>query len=58
MRTHSVSMKMEDWANFEKPTWHVFSEEELELGDIPEIKNDEEKGDTREAKKAERLAQR
>jgi hypothetical protein len=51
-------MKMEDWANFEKPTWHVFSEEELELGDIPEIKNDEEKGDTREAKKAERLAQR
>jgi hypothetical protein len=49
-------MKMEDWSNFEKPKWHVFSEEELELGDVPEINKEEEKVDTREAKKAERLA--
>ena len=49
-------MKQEDWSNFEKPTWHVFSEEELELGDIPQIKNEDDKVDSREAKKAERLA--
>ena len=58
LRTHSVSMKMEDWSNYEKPNWHVFTDEELELGDVPEIKNEEEKVDSREAKKAERLAQR
>jgi len=55
LRTHSVSMKMEDWSNYEKPNWHVFTDEELELGDVPEIKNEEEKVDSREAKKAERL---
>jgi hypothetical protein len=49
-------MKMEDWFNYEKPNWHVFTDEELELGDVPEIKNEEEKVDSREAKKAERLA--
>jgi prolyl-tRNA editing enzyme YbaK/EbsC (Cys-tRNA(Pro) deacylase) len=57
MRTKSISMKYEDYFNVEEPTFQVFTEEEVELGDIPEIKT-EEKGDDRAAKKAARLAER
>jgi len=57
MRTKSISMKYEDYFNVEGPTFQVFTEEEVELGDIPEAK-EEKKVDNRDAKKAERLAQR
>jgi hypothetical protein len=46
-----------DYARAEEPTLQVFTEEEIELGDLPEIKKEEQK-DTRDAKKAERLAKR
>ena len=59
LRTKSISMSYEDWFQFEKPTWHVFTEEEVALGDLPvEEKKEEKKVDTRDAKKAERLAAR
>jgi hypothetical protein len=49
-------MTYEDYIKAEGPNLHVFTEEELELGDIPEIVED--KKDNRDAKKAERLAAR
>lgn len=57
LRTTSLSMKYADYFEFEAPKFHVFSDEEIALGDVPEIKK-EEKKDDREAKKAERLAKR
>lgn len=57
MRTKSIAMKYEDYFNVEGPTFQVFTDEEVELGDIPEIKS-EEKGDDRAAIKAARLAER
>lgn len=57
MRTKSISMKYEDYFKVEGPTFHVFTDEEIELGGIPEIK-EEKKVDNRDAKKAERLAAR
>lgn len=57
LRTHSISMSYEDYFKAEEPTFHVFTDEEIELGDLPEIKVAEKK-DNREAKKAERLAAR
>ena len=35
LRTKSISMSYDDWFKVEKPTWHVFTEEELLLGDLP-----------------------
>lgn len=57
LRTHSITMSYEDWFKAEQPTFQVFTDEEIELGDLPEIKKAEQK-DSREAKKAERLAKR
>lgn len=51
-------MKYEDYFNFEKPTFQVFTEEEVELGDLPVAEVKEEKKDSRDAVKAERLAAR
>ena len=59
LRTHSMSMSYEDYFKVEAPTWQVFTEEEIALGDLPEAGKPVAKGkDTRESKKAERLAQR
>ena len=58
LRTHSISMTYADYFNVEEPNWHVFTDEEIALGDIPAEEKKEEKKDTREAKKAERLAAR
>lgn len=59
LRTTSMSMSYSDWFKFEEPTWNVFTEEEIELGDLPkEEAKTEVKKDGREAKKAERLAAR
>jgi len=60
LRTKSITMKYEDWFKFEKPIYNVFSEEELEKGDLPVAKEEEKKeevkkADPREAKKLERL---
>ncbi len=57
LRTKSISMSYDDYFKIEQPKWHVFTEEEIELGDIP-VEEKAEKVDSREAKKAERLAQR
>lgn len=58
MRTKSISMKYEDYFNAEAPTFHVFTEEEIALGDMPAEVKAEAPKDNREAKKAERLAAR
>ena len=53
-------MRYDDWFKFEQPTFNVFSEEELEKGDLPaetkeEKKEEAKKVNPREAKKAEAL---
>jgi len=58
LRTHSLSLAYQDYFAFEKPTWHVFSDEEIALGDLPKEEKKEDKKDSRDAKKAERLAAR
>jgi len=50
-------MNYEDYIKAETPTFHVFTDEEIELGNLPEEVK-EEKKDNRDAKKAERLAAR
>mmetsp|Transcript_34682 Transcript_34682/g.53156 ORF Transcript_34682/g.53156 Transcript_34682/m.53156 type:complete len:647 (-) Transcript_34682:292-2232(-) len=57
LRTKSMSMSYDDYFKIEEPKWHVFTEEEVELGDLP-VEEKTEKVDSREAKKAERLAKR
>jgi Ala-tRNA(Pro) deacylase len=56
LRTKSITMKYEDYFKVEEPTFHVFTDEEVVLGDIPAL--EEKKVDNRDAKKAERLAAR
>ena len=56
LRTHSMEMDYTEWLKFEKPNEHVFTDEEIALGDVPEIAGAQPAGDTREAKKKERLA--
>ena len=51
-------MKYSDYFKLEQPHLHVFTEEEIELGDLPAEEKKEEKKDSRESIKAERLAQR
>lgn len=58
LRTRSISMTYEDYFKAEEPKWHVFTDEEIALGDLPVEEKGEDKKDTREAKKAERLANR
>lgn len=59
LRTHSVSMSYADYFAAEEPKFHVFSDEEIALGDIPKDDAVEApKKNDREAKKQERLAQR
>ena len=58
LRTHSLTMAYADYFAFEQPTWHVFTDEEIALGDLPKEEKKEEKKDSRDAKKAERLAKR
>ena len=55
LRSKSMSMTFADYFKTEGPSEHVFTEEEIELGDLPV---EEKKVDTRDAKKAERLAAR
>lgn len=50
-------MKFEDYVKVEEPNLHVFTEEEIELGDLP-VEEKKDGGNTRDAKKAERLAKR
>lgn len=52
-----MTMKYADYFKAEAPTFHVFTDEEVELGNIP-VQEEEKKVDNREAKKAERLAAR
>jgi prolyl-tRNA editing enzyme YbaK/EbsC (Cys-tRNA(Pro) deacylase) len=35
LRTHSITMDYEDYFKVEQPTLQVFTEEEIELGDMP-----------------------
>ena len=58
LRTHSMSMTYADYFKAEEPKEHVFTDEEIELGDLPVEEKKEAPKDTREAKKAERLAAR
>lgn len=58
LRTHSITMTYADYFKAEAPTFHVFTDEEIELGDLPQEDKEEKKGDNRDAKKAERLAAR
>lgn len=59
LRSKSMSMSYADYFKVEAPTWQVFTDEEIELGDLPKVEEKkEEKKDNREAKKAERLAAR
>ena len=52
-------MTYADYFKAEAPSWNVFTEEEIELGDLPvEEKKEESKGGDREAAKAARLAAR
>jgi aspartyl-tRNA synthetase len=53
-----MAMTTADYMKAEEPKWHVFTDEEIALGDLPTEEKKEEKKDTREAKKAERLAAR
>jgi len=53
-----MSMKYEDYFKAEGPTFHVFTDEEIALGDLPSEEKAEAPKDNREAKKAERLAAR
>lgn len=58
LRTHSISMSYDDYFKTEGPTFQVFTEEEIELGDLPEIKEEAKPKNARDAAKAERLAKR
>lgn len=59
LRSKSMSMSYADYFKVEAPTWQVFTDEEIELGDLPKVEEKkEDKKDSREAKKAERLAAR
>jgi Ala-tRNA(Pro) deacylase len=59
LRTHSITMTYADYFKAEAPSWNVFTEEEIELGDLPvEEKKEESKAGDREAAKAARLAAR
>ena len=52
LRTKSITMTYADWFSIEKPTWHVFTEEEVAKGDIPAVEvKEEKKADSREAVK-------
>ena len=57
LRTKSISMAYADYFKVEEPKWHVFTDEEIALGDLP-VEEKEEKKDNRDAKKNERLAKR
>jgi hypothetical protein len=50
-------MSYTDYFKAEEPTWNVFTEEEVELGDLPKVEVAPKKDD-RQAKKNERLAAR
>jgi Ala-tRNA(Pro) deacylase len=54
LRTHSMSMSYEDWLKVEQPNQHVFSDEEIEKGDVPEIKK-AEAANSKEDKKKKRM---
>lgn len=60
LRTHSISMSYEDYFKVEAPTFHVFTEEEITLGDLPveAAKGGDQPKNQRDAAKAERLAKR
>ena len=58
LRTQSMSMKYADYFEVEKPTFHVFTDEEIALGNLPAEEKTEAPKDSRDAKKAERLAAR
>jgi len=59
LRTHSCSMTYADYFAVEEPKFHVFTDEEIALGDIPKDDTAEApKKNDRDAKKQERLAQR
>ena len=37
LRTHSASMTYEAYETLENPIWHVFTEEEMKMGNVPKI---------------------
>ena len=51
-------MSYADYLKVEQPNLHVFTEEEIELGDLPVDDKKDPPKDNRDAKKAERLAAR
>ena len=48
-------MSYEDYFKVEEPKWHVFTDEEIALGELPSV---EARSSDREAAKAARLAAR
>lgn len=54
LRTHSMTMTYADWVKFEKPTEHVFTDEEIALGGF-EMPKTEAPVDDRAAKKKARM---
>ena len=42
-----MTMSYEDWLTAEEPNFHVFTDEEIAIGDIPEMKK-AEAGNTRD----------
>lgn len=50
-----MTMSYEDYFKVEQPTFHVFTDEEIALGDLPEETKKEAPTNTREAKKKERM---
>lgn len=53
-----MTMSYADYFAAEQPKFHVFTDEEIALGDIPKDDAEAPKKNDREAKKQERLAQR
>ena len=58
LRTHSITMSYDDYFKVEEPTFQVFTEEEITLGDLPKVEAKAPEKDNRQAKKNERLAAR
>ena len=47
LRTHSISMTYADYFKAEEPTFQVFTEEEIELGDLPKVEGKAQEKDNR-----------
>ena len=50
LRTHSASMTYEAYETLENPIWHVFTDEEMRLGDVPKIEKNKPKKPNKKGK--------